>query len=60
MVDLHDNQLMKAVGLDGQVIQDLQANFMINNLICPNIDKEVQNLMKKAKKVLRFSSYLTS
>lgn len=58
IVDLHDNQLMKAVGLDVQAIQDLQTKFMISNLTCPNVDKEVQQLIKKADKVLRFSSYL--
>ncbi|CEG73464.1 hypothetical protein RMATCC62417_08843 [Rhizopus microsporus] len=51
IVDLHDNQLMKAVGLDVQAIQDLQTKFMISNLTCPNVDKEVQQLMKKADKL---------
>lgn len=58
IVDLHDNQLMKAVGLDVQAIQDFQTKFMISNLTCPNVDKEVQQLMKKADKVSRFLSYL--
>ncbi|CEG84776.1 hypothetical protein RMATCC62417_18533 [Rhizopus microsporus] len=64
IVDLHDNQLMKAVELDGQATQDLQTRFMINNLVCPNIDKEVQNLMKKAKKLPsireKYNLYITT
>ncbi|KAI7905916.1 uncharacterized protein BX663DRAFT_429035 [Cokeromyces recurvatus] len=64
IVGLHDNQLVKTVGLNVQAIHDLQQKFMINELSFRSIDKEVQQVMKEADKTSiqgeKYNLYVTN
>ncbi|KAI8979883.1 hypothetical protein BDB01DRAFT_797874 [Pilobolus umbonatus] len=64
IVNLHDNLLMKAVGLDKQAIQDLQKRFMINEPSFQSIDREIHRVRNKAAKALtlreKYNIYVTS